>query len=272
VTVRNSNHWNREHPDFPTIGKSGFTLIELLVVMAIIAVLAGLMLPMLSRARSASLRAMCGNNLRQLAIANHSYASINGYFVAAAEDMWGKNLKRWHGVRKSQSTPFQLADSPLAAYLGDSGAVKECPAFVKHDKGFETGTGGYGYNAIGVGSQSYLYGSYAGSTKGMAPEHIANPATTIMFADSAFVESKKGKVSIFEYSFAEPYFHLSDMEPVEAYQAVPSIHFRHDDVANVVWVDGHVTSEKMESMYTASQTGQKIGWFGPSDNSLFDPY
>jgi prepilin-type N-terminal cleavage/methylation domain-containing protein len=54
--------------------KRGFTLVELLVVLAIIAILAALLLPALSRAKGAAKRTACINNVRQINLAVHAYA------------------------------------------------------------------------------------------------------------------------------------------------------------------------------------------------------
>jgi prepilin-type N-terminal cleavage/methylation domain-containing protein/prepilin-type processing-associated H-X9-DG protein len=58
----------------------GFTLVELLVVIAIIGVLVALLLPAIQAAREAARRAACENNLRQLAIASHSFHDNFGRF------------------------------------------------------------------------------------------------------------------------------------------------------------------------------------------------
>ena len=114
---------------------SGFTLIELLVVIAIIAILAGLLLPVLSRAKSQALSVACISNLKQLEACWHLYAHDNADYLPpnnfvydissdapiTSDPSWCTNLAPY------DSDPAGIENGMLFRYNTSDG-IYHCPA------------------------------------------------------------------------------------------------------------------------------------------------
>ena len=107
--------------------RKGFTLVELLVVIGIIAILIGVLLPALSRAREASNAVKCGSNARQLALAIRTFAEEHrGYMPAVSDDRWVKandpSRRIWVYRNDGSGNPKVLDwASSLLPYLGVKG-------------------------------------------------------------------------------------------------------------------------------------------------------
>jgi len=106
-----------------------FTLVELLVVIATIAILAGMLLPALSRAKAASQSAVCQSNLKQLVLGWILYAEENDDRLAGSISVNLVNQRgSWVlGNTKQDRTPSNIMAGVMFRYASAVGAYR-CPA------------------------------------------------------------------------------------------------------------------------------------------------
>ncbi len=78
--------------------RTGFTLVELLVVIAIIGLLVALLLPAVQAAREAARRTQCQSQIRQFAIAAHTFHDANGKFPAGVYQQVFSGPPKYRGI------------------------------------------------------------------------------------------------------------------------------------------------------------------------------
>ncbi len=223
-----------------TSRKPGFTLVELLIVLAILTMLMTLLFPVFARARERVNQTTCASNLRQIGLAAMQYGGDNDglmfHTLGHADD--SGLVTMWSFCWNPLASPSQTVDAscgPLAPFLR-SAAVWNCPA------------------ASSVQAASYfnpvppLYGlNVAYARIEVAQGHpvsfaqAESPAETIFAADCAVYSSVYPSVP----SWSRDVYLPSDHDP--------AVHGRHSGMANVVWLDGHVSARKPVSPDATTQ-------------------
>lgn len=238
----------------------GFTLLELLITIAIIAILAGMLLPMLNKARDKGKEIKCIGNIKQLALAWSGYADdYGGRCIPTYTQSGWTIVSHWSGEVKDEVV---VNEGGLNPYLSNSKGIRACPAHPSlKSGGFTKGNGGYGYS-------TYVGAIQVGSFCEPIPASLSMikaPSSTVVFGDNATVEND-GSYGEYNELSAPTY-------PTYPGTPVPSMQFRHDGKAAVAWADGHSDSQMLGCSAGDVYNGRselemklvhKIGWFGYS--------
>jgi prepilin-type N-terminal cleavage/methylation domain-containing protein/prepilin-type processing-associated H-X9-DG protein len=234
------------HPNSP----AAFTLIELLIVISIIALLAALLLPTLTRSQGLARRVRCSGNLHQLGLAVHMYWDDNGgrCFRYGPVVTNGGQLYwfGWLGTGAEGQRPFDAAQGTLYPYLQGRG-VELCPAF------------NYSLPALKLKAAGASYGYGYNLALSLEPplktSGIREPTQAALLADAAQVNTWQAPASAGHPMLEEWYY-------IDGGTNQPNGHFRHLQKANALFCDGHVAPERFVSgSIDPRMPGQLVGRF-----------
>jgi len=204
--------------------RKGFTLIELLVVIAIIAILAAILFPVFARAREKARQSSCRSNLKQIALAHLMYV----------QDYDEKFLYGWHIYSCSGSWP-----GFLIPYIKNH-QVFDCPTSDPWDT-----DGNY--------SGSYNYGWVYDNLRGAKLAEVTRRGSSSewFLAFDAYTSYVVYDTATLDHLMGDLGFNQTNVSRMAT---------RHNGMANVAFVDGHVKSLSKNDLL--KRTGDReVPWF-----------
>jgi prepilin-type N-terminal cleavage/methylation domain-containing protein/prepilin-type processing-associated H-X9-DG protein len=207
----------------------GFTLIELLVVIAIIAILVAILLPVLSTAKARAKRTMCLNNLKQVNLGVHLYASENDDILPdegiATYVLYKEAMKSYVGLHTVSSSQDHLFICPMDSFYYDEGNAAYVPHGLHEEASHEFAS--YVFNGLNL-LTNYVNVAYNGPLPGIGGKKISS------------VKNSSRTVLVLEGAGLLPYSWHQSRSPVTG-----SYPMLNNSKNMVSFVDGHVDYIRM---------------------------
>jgi prepilin-type N-terminal cleavage/methylation domain-containing protein len=249
--------------------KTGFSLVELLLVIAVIAILAALLLPVLGRTKNSAKRTSCLNNLRQINLGIHMYCddlsdttpgtqsgtvTTNVPWIAYKELM--KNYVGLNGQSSSNDNVFACpADTfyffGISIKTNGSGTKGNLYVPQSHHNQPKFDYSSYTFNAMNLDpdSPNITTSSSMPGIGGRKISSIKNPVRTILVAESP---------AFYPYSWHDPKL------------PQPGDWFVYNNAKDMLsFVDGHVSYTKM--YWNSNTVIQFMGLSFPRWTACYDP-
>jgi prepilin-type N-terminal cleavage/methylation domain-containing protein/prepilin-type processing-associated H-X9-DG protein len=237
------------------VRRRGFTLIELLVVVGIITILAGLLLPVLTRAKGRARLTQCGNNIRQIGLASSLYVSDHRVFplfsqygiAPAPSSFWPDRLQPYTHQSWASGNIYRCPDYPEANRLGVFTAAVYSPPKGSYDMN------GFGLSAIGALG---IGGRMEGSRRNRIPcqeSQVVAPSLMIGYGDVVMGLDYAGSGY---FGFPHYYPEGRGRTPEEIMALTRKSRQmevrRHQGRFNVVFIDNHVEPNRPEQLFATS--------------------